>query len=39
MLEDEAPLLSTPSLTALILRRAEAGPVTLDGLMHGLVAD
>ena len=38
MLEDEAPLLSTPSLTALILRRAEAGPVTLDGLMAALDA-
>ena len=38
MLEDEAPLLSTPSLTALILRRAEAGPVTLDTLMAALDA-
>ena len=38
MLEDEAPLLSTPSLTALILRRAESGPVTLDGLMAALDA-
>ena len=38
MLEDEAPLLSTPSLTALILRQAEAGPVSVDSLMAALDA-
>ncbi|MBL9059082.1 MAG: hypothetical protein JNK88_03535 [Mangrovicoccus sp.] len=38
MTEDDAPLLSTPSLTALILRRVEAGPVSLDGLMASLDA-
>ena len=30
MFEDDFPLLSTPSLVALIMHRAEAGPVTLE---------
>lgn len=38
MTDDETPLLSTPSLTALILRQAKAGPVTLDGLAAALDA-
>ncbi|MCA8879179.1 MAG: hypothetical protein KDA73_04300 [Rhodobacteraceae bacterium] len=38
MNEDDVPLLSTPSLTALILHQAAAGPVTLDSLSAALDA-
>ncbi len=38
MFENDFPLLSTPSLIALILHRAEAGAVTLDGCAERLAA-
>lgn len=38
MFEDDYPLLSMPSLTALILHRAAEGPVTLDDCKAALLA-
>ncbi|TMV03708.1 hypothetical protein FGK63_18745 [Ruegeria sediminis] len=38
MFENDFPLLSTPSLSALILHKAEAGPVTLESCEAALAA-